>query len=502
MLAWARRLLTTTPRIASLDELFGIDVRALGVIRILIAVLVLFELGIRAASLSAHYGDSGVLPAAAALAYWDPQWVWSIHLLWNGATPFVAGLFAVHAFAALCLLVGYRTRIATVVTWFLYVSLINANLLIVSGDGFLRSILFVGMFLPWGRMYSWDSARLSAAPSKRVLSAWTAAFLLQLGFLYFFAVLYKDGAPWVSEGTAVYYALSNDLFATAFGKYLLHFPTLLEFLTFAIVGFQYAAPFLLFFPFCLGALRAIALGGLIVMHISFIATLHLGDFSCIMLAALLAFAPTSFWDRLERQIARIAPGFRLRAAEVTKSFAGLWARFGKAVSLVLGIAYIAYIFFWQSASVPRFQWPFPESLVVVAKVLRIDQQWRLFSPYPPVDDGWLLGIGMKSDGSEVDAMRGRGSVSYERPASVAAYYGNERWRKYFFNIVSTEYPPYQEYYADYLCRAWNDTHPASEQLDQVTLIYMLEKTPPPNSVPPEAIAQELATWDCQGKRAL
>jgi hypothetical protein len=47
---------------AKVMDLFGADLRSLATLRIVIAVLVLFDLFNRATDLTAHYTDAGVLP--------------------------------------------------------------------------------------------------------------------------------------------------------------------------------------------------------------------------------------------------------------------------------------------------------------------------------------------------------------------------------------------------------------------------------------------------------
>jgi hypothetical protein len=52
---------------AWIDEAFGADLRSLAALRIVLALVVLADLAGRAANLTAHYTDDGVLPRRAAL---------------------------------------------------------------------------------------------------------------------------------------------------------------------------------------------------------------------------------------------------------------------------------------------------------------------------------------------------------------------------------------------------------------------------------------------------
>ncbi len=72
---------------------------------------------------------------------------------------FQALLFVVAAVAAVALLVGYRTWVASVVVWILLLSIQHRNPLVLgSGDDLLRMLLFWGMSLPLGAVWSVDRA--------------------------------------------------------------------------------------------------------------------------------------------------------------------------------------------------------------------------------------------------------------------------------------------------------------------------------------------------------
>jgi predicted DCC family thiol-disulfide oxidoreductase YuxK len=314
-----------------LDKLFGIDIRSLALVRILIALIALIDLATRASSLRVFYGNEGVLPSIVSNTFWNGDWSWSLHLWGGGPFFLVATLFAIHALAALALLIGYRTRLATFVTWFLFASLDNANpLVLYGGDVLLLATLFVAMFLPWGEAYSLDAAlsRRMLAP-RRILSGWTAAFLLQLAFMYFFTAQMKIGPEW-QDGSAIYYALASGTFTSHFGEYLMHFPHLLSFLTNIVLVLEYLVIFLLFCPVYTNALRFVTLALLIPMHVAFALSLNIGLFSWITIAALMAFIPSEAWDAV-RNFAR-------------KRFGGVTIYYDGECGFCKNTAWVLYIF--------------------------------------------------------------------------------------------------------------------------------------------------------------
>ena len=132
------RWLTWEPR-----QLLGIDLRSLALLRVGLAFVVIVDLFQRSLDLKAHYSDLGVLPRWALTHEVADKWHFSIHNL-NGTSEFEAILFIAHGIIAFLLLVGFKTRLATVLCWILTVSLQSRNPLILSGGDDL-----LVLFLLW-----------------------------------------------------------------------------------------------------------------------------------------------------------------------------------------------------------------------------------------------------------------------------------------------------------------------------------------------------------------
>ena len=134
-------------------------------------MLLLVDLADRARLLVANYTDAGAHPRAAALTYYQ-HGLPSLHLMAGSARAQIA-LFVLAGVAAALLAVGWRTRIATFVSWFLLGSLHARNELVLDGgDHLLRYLLFWCLFLPLGARWSLDARRRGAAaePARRVLA--------------------------------------------------------------------------------------------------------------------------------------------------------------------------------------------------------------------------------------------------------------------------------------------------------------------------------------------
>ncbi len=286
-----------------MHTLFGCDLRTLALLRVNLGGLLIVDLILRARDLGDHYTDAGVLPRAALLETatgWRP----SLHLV-SGSAEIQALLLIVAGLVAVALMVGYRTRLATVVSWVLLISLHNRNPMVLQGgDVLLRMLLFWGMFLPLGARYSVDAAlrRPDGAEPNRFFSLATMALLVQVMSVYFFSALLKSDPVWIPDGTAVYYALSINYHATPVAEWLRQFPRLLQGLTYYVWCLELIAPILMFSPVFHRPLRLVLMVLLITMHVGFILCLRIGLFPYISIASLLAFTPGWVWDRLEERV--------------------------------------------------------------------------------------------------------------------------------------------------------------------------------------------------------
>ncbi len=291
---------------AKFEKLFGMDVRSLALVRVCFASLIIIDLINRGSSLKAYYTDYGVLPRHALFQYENILRLNSLHLL-SGTFAVQFILFLMAGLAAFCLLIGYRTRLVSILSWFFLVSLHNRNFLVLQGGDILfRMVLFWGMFLPWGRCYSVDSLlALRTNEPKQVSSLATVAYLLQIAFVYTFSGLLKTGREWTTDGTAIYYALNVDQFTKPFGYFLLQFPSLLKIMTFSTWYLECFGALFLFFPFFSVPIRMIALCLFVGLHIGIQMSMAMGLFHWIALSAFIGFLPSEFWDFIARPFKKI-----------------------------------------------------------------------------------------------------------------------------------------------------------------------------------------------------
>ncbi len=453
---------------SKLSELFGIDIRSLALFRIGLALVILGDLFIRLQDLKAHYSDEGIAPRSFLVDMLYP-WSLSINLI-SGTWQVQLVLFILTIIFTIALLVGYKTRWATVLTWFFIVSLQLRNPIInQGGDILLKMLLFWSMFLPLGAYWSVDQ-HLSdhPPPAKQILSVGSLALLLQICFMYWFSALLKMDDSWTKDGTAVWYALSIEQYSTPLGLYLLNYPDLLKFFTFATFYLEAFGPFLAFSPIWTGPLRFATVVMFSLFHLLGLnLTLELAHFPYTCFVAWLVFIPGWFWNRVLKK---------------PDDFSIPW----KASWISNGLAsfFLIYIFLWNVSTL-QVSWPSlsppPES---IGTLLAIDQTWDMFAPYPIKLDGWYVIPATLRDGTKVDLFTGGRPVSWEKPPSLAATYKNDRWRSFLMNIVLEDYGHYYlPYYASYLCRSWDESHSFDKQLLSFDIFYMMKMNsiegPPP-----------------------
>jgi len=287
--------------VARLRAVFTFDLRVLAIFRIGLGGLLCVDTLTRATDLSAHYTDFGVLPSAPFLQYFaNPQSI-SLHLA-NGRLGWQVVLFALSLAAGLGVLLGYRTRLATVVGWALLVSVQNRNpMLLNGGDVLFRMLFFWAMFLPIGLRMAVDSALAKPElnrESNEHFSGATVALTLQLVLVYLCTVFLKTGKEWWSDGTASYYALSLAEFTTSFGVWLHQWWGLLRLSTYAVYFLECVTPILILLPFCLTGVRIFVVGSLALMHIGFDLVMRLGIFPWVDIVALVPLIPGPVFDWL------------------------------------------------------------------------------------------------------------------------------------------------------------------------------------------------------------
>lgn len=448
---------------ARLAAWVGIDPRGLAALRVGLGAVLLVDLWTRTGRFRALYTDAGVFPRAF-LEPWMRATIAPFHQL-DGGFAWQALLFFLAAAAAVCLLLGWRTRLATAASWLLLVSLHSRQPMVLNfGDDILRMALFWSLFLPLGRRWSLDARRAppAADPDAPVCSVASAAYLAQIACVYLFAGLLKSGPDWHRDGTALYYALSMDAWVTPIGVAVRECAGLVWAVTRATLALELVGPFLLFAP--LAWLRMATVLAFWALHLGIALAYTLGIFPWVDLVVLLPFLPPALWDRLA---GRSGVGARAPAP----SGGGWLASAAAAVVLV-------YVLVYNLTSLRSL--PLPDALTAIGNRLRIHQAWRMFTPDGPRHDGWFVMPGALADGSVVDLGPHGPALSWEKPARISAHNRPFRWAIFLWQLRD----PYTNHllrrrFAEWSCRTWNAEHPPERQLRALEIHFQSEETLPP-----------------------
>ncbi len=294
-----------------LDGYFAVDLRSLAVTRILTALIILADIVFRWEDALDFLSDDGILPRQVLLEKFMNRYYFSLHLM-TGIESGIQVLLAVHFLLAFLLLIGYRTRLMTLLNWVFVSSIVARNPIIVQADDALLIVtLFWGFWVPWGARFSFDGALRTnpeVALPKFVTSIGTVALLFQPFFLYFFTGLLKSGKEWHSEFTAVFYALAHESFTQPAGFFLLEMspPWLLKAMTAYTLYLEILGPVLMLWPFAfiffkplpnlLPGIRTVCVFLFFNLQMGLGATMNPGIFPWIATAAILPYIPVSFWD--------------------------------------------------------------------------------------------------------------------------------------------------------------------------------------------------------------
>jgi len=302
-------------RFSVLEDFFGIDLRTLALVRILAGVTVLATLLILFQDVAEFFTDDGIYPRSHWLRRSTNPYVVSVHVI-RGEYWWQAFLFGVHGIFALMLMVGYKTRLASIVTWLLLLSLFHRTPPILHGGDTLLSLLLLwGALTPWGARLSVDGALNTVREiPRRVTSIATAGLILQMPLVYLFTMFLKlkDDSWRFPDLSAVYYSLSPE-FVTPLGARLVAnqpFWATQAKTVFTMLA-EGVGPVLMFLPLLifaapgvrrkwLGRLRWVAIGALTLMQFGLALTVSLGLFPLISTLGLLAALPESMWDRWAR----------------------------------------------------------------------------------------------------------------------------------------------------------------------------------------------------------
>jgi hypothetical protein len=220
------------------------------------------------------------------------------------AAPALLYLACLVAFALMTL--GVRSNVSVVLALAASLLVVTWNNLPLSGaDTLIRGILFCLIWADCGAVWSvdaWLNRRASGVktePEPAVIAP-LRLIRFQLALLYLSTGLWKLANPLWRDGSALYYIANNNLFHRFPIETSPAWEPLLTIATYGTLVWEIGFAFALWFRFT----RLVALGVGVVMHVAMIATIEIGPFSAVMLAAYVAFFDPAFVATLPNRLSR------------------------------------------------------------------------------------------------------------------------------------------------------------------------------------------------------
>jgi hypothetical protein len=466
----------------SIRSLFGLDLRALALLRIFLSLIVLLDLLFRYDDLKAFYTKSGVLPVEALFQFhWNPFY---FSLLTTNDNYYIqSGWFLLNFVCILCLLIGYRTKFFTIAVWIFLISIHNRTPLVMqAGDHLLRMLVFWAIFLPWGHLLSVDAHRQKANRKTYSFESFAGlAYLCQVVFLYYFAALLKSSGEWRSDFTAIYYALSIDQIVRPVGEWLYPHYELLKVMTAGVYYVELILPLLLFIPLYHAWFRILVIVGMVMLQLGIFATLNAGLFTAISIVMMVGLLPSpvlnKVWPKVSTSLSQQTENlgrlfFRFRTFRKNRSSPLPKPPLASEIIVALSLLYVLG---WNMGTVGRKV--IPDNLLWIGYLFKLEQHWAMFAPTVFKNDGWFIYQGTTEEGIEIDLLRDGTAVNYDKPGRVADLVKNDRWRKYGENIIMKSNSQVRPYWCNFLLNEWNFAHP-DQSIRQLKIIYMHEETLP------------------------
>ena len=272
-----------------------ISAKPLGLIRILFGMIALYNLALCSVEIDYWYSGNGLLPGNEA---WSVAGALQLSILHYYQDPItVRALFAATAVAAFGLMIGWRSRLMSILFYIGMVMINNRNLVTSSGaDVLLLVYAFNIMLCPSGAAYSvdaWLESRKRNAPADPLIIPWGFRLIqIQLCLVYTLALVLKLGGNLWLDGSALHYVLNNTEVIRFDFSFLSDYPVLINLMTYASLVIEFALAFLIWFR----AVRPIVIFSGLLLHGGIMLAINIPIFGELMWLGYIAFLTPPEFD--------------------------------------------------------------------------------------------------------------------------------------------------------------------------------------------------------------
>lgn len=462
------------------------DARPVAALRIGLAFVTMVALLDVSANSAEWLSDVGVMPRAAFLD--ASARLQRICLLDSVGQPWQVAVYLAATYASLvALLVGYRTRLASVLSFVLVAGIYERNYYLFDGaDTVIRTMLFWLMFVDAGAAYSVD-ARLRGSDDTRARSPLVPVLVAeaQIAWVYLATAVIKLGHPLWRDGTALHYALSTPhVFTRGWATAFRDDVWLVKSGTYATLVFELAFPLLVLGLRRYPAARLTALIAGVLFHAGTVVALDIGSFPMVMLVCYAIYCEPAWLARplawVDAKLLRpLAARLQAREGSAPSTTTqrtgaprpGLASRF-RDVALPVLFATAA----WNGIHADDFaDFPTPPAAIAaIPQTLSLWQRWDMFAPDPIRSDYYVEVRGVRLDGRQVDAL-------LEAPGGEIAEHERglfyDRWTK-FMHAVAFGRRAVHLPFARYVCRRWNLDRDGAERLASLRVVRIERRIAP------------------------
>lgn len=378
---------------------------------------------------------------------------------------FVSVFFWLSLVVAVFFVIGYRTRLMTILLWIIIISLHNRIPTITNGgDIALRICLFWSMFLPLWAQWSIDSIGIYLQKKRNIWKkrrqlflrdsrkkpqqymffyVASTAMIVQLLFVYITNYWLKTWSAWTEDFTATSMTLLLDKFTTPLWDRMSHYQWISYRITRWWIFLEWRAWIFVFFPRKNKRWRWWVVLLMIGMHLGMALMMELWLFSYVMMAWWLSLLPHELrnsllyskkkkWEEIGNSTERENTERENRERQKTWLWQISWQDW-----TMTGIVWFLFVYI-VSRNMMNIDGKALDNTEIEVKylawVLRIDQTRRMFSPSPSRTDGRYDLVGYTADG-QVDNLLLQ--TSYDRediPADYSDTLSYWRFRKLFDTI--------------------------------------------------------------------
>jgi hypothetical protein len=497
------------------DYWFGqVDSRPLSAFRIVFALLLLKDALYHLPLVRLFYSDDGVVPRAVLLELARDD---RFSLMDAMPHEWMAALFFLAWIAVLvCLLLGYRTRLVTVLNFFILMSIHERDVYVLTGaDTMMRALSFWAMFIPLEQDYSLDAmlARSRGQPLVRSVFAFPVRMIqVQVALVYLTTGLLKlTGAQWQS-GEALGYVMQLDTILLPVGVWFRGIAPdgLLRLMSWGTMLMEVAFIVLVFAPIGQPALRVLALVSMALLHLGIGVMLSIPDFSLVMLVSYIVFFEPRWIEAIARRLKRwlaVLPipvsdfGRDTSESEALQDVTSTpessetdnlplvspsadWKR-------ALVVAFLALVMlgviWWNVDTIYEYTGQsrtMPPRLETLMWYSGVWQYWDLFAPLPLQIDGWMTIPGVFEDGTVLDLRTGQPPDDAMQRYTLGPLV---RWEKFEENVYNNAYNAILLSWGRYYCHEYNAVQalPEGHRLATLEIRYRFRRSHAPGEPPNE-----------------